>query len=261
MNTKIQKITFLGTGTSHGIPVIACDCAVCASTDPKDKRTRSSLLIELTNGKNILIDSSIDLRQQCLTNKIRHVEAVLFTHCHADHVFGLDDMRLFNWLQKEDIVCHASSEHCEELRRIFAYAFGGAVQQGGGLPQLDLRPIAGTFKVYGLPVIPFEVKHGISKVTAFRFENIAYITDCSFIPEENYELLKGLDILVLDALRHRKHPTHFNLEEAIAVARRIGAKQTYFTHIAHELGHEETNAKLPENMQLAYDGLALQIGF
>ena len=255
--TAVKKITFLGTGTSHGIPVIACDCPVCCSDDPRNKRLRTSLLIALDNGKNIIIDTSVDFRQQCLSHDIRHVDAVLFTHCHADHVFGLDDIRRFNQLQQAVIPCYAQAHVVKELRRIFGYAFGEALQMGGGLPSLELNTVGGPFEACGLAVIPLRVMHGVAKVTAFRFGNIAYVTDCSAIPEESIAQLTGLDVLILDALRERKHPTHFNLEEAIAMAQRLKARKTYFTHVAHQLDHEQTNRRLPEGMALAYDGLII----
>ena len=255
--STVKKITFLGTGTSYGIPIIACDCAVCASENPKNKRLRSSLLIELDSGKNILIDTSVDFRQQCLDNNVRHLEAILFTHCHADHVFGLDDVRQFNELQHESIPCYAESNVVKELRRVFGYAFGEAVQIGGGLPRLDLNIIEGPFEVLGLQIIPLTVKHGVVDVTAYRFGHIAYVTDCSFIPDESMAKLEGVEILILDALRQRKHSTHFNIEEAVDVSKSLGAKQTYFTHISHSLDHDETNLILPPGVELAYDGLTL----
>ena len=253
-----KKITFLGTGTSYGIPIIACDCKVCVSKNPKNTRLRSSLLIELDSGKNILIDTSVDFRQQCLNSNVLHLEAIMFTHCHADHVFGLDDVRQFNELQKEVIPCYAEENVVKELRRIFGYAFGEAVQRGGGLPRLELNSVEGPFDVLGLTVIPLTVKHGVVDVTAYRFDNIAYVTDCSYIPEESMSQLYGLDILILDALRQRKHSTHFNIEEALEVSKRLGAKQTYFTHISHSLEHDETNRMLPDGVELAYDGLVIE---
>jgi len=255
--STVKKITFLGTGTSHGIPVIACNCLVCKSENVNNRRSRASLLIELDNGQHILIDTSVDFRQQCLVNNIRHLEAILFTHCHADHVFGLDDVRRFNELQQDVIPCYAEANVVQELSRIFGYAFGEALQLGGGLPSLHLKTVDGPFEVLGLPIIPLKVKHGVADVTAYRFGNIAYITDCSFIPDESMEKLKGLDILILDALRQRKHSTHFNLEQALEASKLIGAKQTYFTHISHSLEHDETNRVLPDGIELAYDGLRL----
>ncbi|MFC1596107.1 MBL fold metallo-hydrolase [Candidatus Margulisiibacteriota bacterium] len=254
---SVRQIRFLGTGTSQGVPVIGCDCEVCRSENPRDKRTRTSLLLELQGGEQIIIDTSIDFRQQCLDNNIRWLDAVLITHCHADHVFGLDDVRRFNHIQQSSIPCYAESKPAEELKRIFNYVFGGAPQEGGGLPKLELKVIDGEFEVCGLKIIPLRVWHGVVEVTAFRINNIAYLTDCNRIPEESFEQLEGLDVLILDALRHRKHPTHFNLEEAVETAKRIGARRTYFTHIDHELGYDIVNSSLPEGMELAYDGLVV----
>ena len=259
MDNRIKQILFLGTGTSEGVPVIGCDCPVCVSDNPKNKRTRTSILLELSNGKNILIDTSIDLRQQCLTHQIRHIDAVLFTHCHADHVFGIDELRRFNKLQQAVIPCYAAPHTADEIKRIFQYIFGTAPQEGGGIPKLTLTDIAGAFECHGLPIMPIPLKHGRVEVTGFRFENIAYLTDCSAIPETSFELLKDVEILILDALRIRGHSTHFNLDQAIETAVRIGAPHTYFTHMAHDLEHEATNQQLPPRMRLAYDGEALTI--
>ncbi|MFH1429533.1 MAG: MBL fold metallo-hydrolase [Candidatus Margulisiibacteriota bacterium] len=255
--SEIKKVTFLGTGTSFGMPEINCDCRVCTSDNPKNTRSRCSILLELDNEKNIIVDTSIDFRQQCLKNKVKSIDAILITHCHADHVFGLDDTRKYHKLQKTEIPCYAEYNSAEELRRIFNYAFGAAKQTGGGVPGLDLKVIDGPFKACGLPIIPMTVMHGIVPITAFRLGNIAYVTDCSQIPEESYALLNGLDVLILDALRITPHPTHFNLEEAIEAAQRIGAKKTYFTHIAHQIEHEKVSRGLPDGIDLAYDGLVI----
>ena len=262
--TTVKKITFLGTGTSHGIPVIGCDCPVCRSKDPKDNRNRTSLLIEIQTNhnkypktKNIIIDTSTDLRQQCLQNNVRQLDAILFTHCHADHVFGLDDVRIFNKYQNSTIPCYAEKAVVEELKQVFKYIFEGAPQEGGGLPSLELNTISTDFQVQGLTIQPIRLMHGVVPITGYRFADIAYLTDCNSIPEESIAKLQGLDVLILDALRIRPHSTHFNLEQAVEVAKQIKAKQTYFTHIAHELPHAETNKQLPDGMQLAHDGLSI----
>jgi phosphoribosyl 1,2-cyclic phosphate phosphodiesterase len=251
-----MKMTFLGTGTSNGIPFIACDCPVCTSTNPKNKRLRSSILIT-HEGKNILIDASADYRQQALIHDIRDLEAILITHVHADHVFGLDEMRRYNQIYKKKISLYCEADADVELRRVFQYMYTHLKQLGGGVSQLENKIIepGESFFINGLPVTPIRIQHGILPIVGYRVGNIAYLTDCSFIPEESYKLLKDLDVLVVSALRDVKHPTHFSLEEAVAAAQRIGAKQTFFTHIAHSLEHETTNKKLPKNIQLAYDGL------
>ncbi|MBU0580784.1 MAG: MBL fold metallo-hydrolase [Candidatus Margulisbacteria bacterium] len=252
-----MKITFLGTGTSHGIPVIGCDCSVCTSQNPKDNRTRSSVLIT-HNKKNILIDASTDLRQQALRHKLKNINAVLCTHVHADHVFGMDDLRAFNERQNfEAIPYYAQKRDMEELKDIFHHIFEPVPQKGGGLPKIDLKEIKADhpFNLFGLNILPLKIMHGIVPILGYRIENFAYLTDCSEIPEDTLKQLNNLDILVLDALRHKPHPTHFNVEQAVAMAQKIGAKHTYFTHIAHNLDHEKTNKELPENIELAYDGL------
>lgn len=256
-----MKVTVLGSGTSHGVPSIGCDCAVCASTDPKDRRTRPSIYLE-TNRTRVLVDTSTDLRLQALAHNIRRVDAILFTHSHADHVMGLDDVRRFNQMQGGAISCYAGAETIANLRQMFGYVFNPPKQIGGGLPQLVLREIDGPFSIGDLDVVPVPVWHGKLPVLGFRVGSFAYLTDCNRIPEESWPLLTsdgGVRTLILDALRHRPHSTHFSLSEACDVARRLGADRTYFTHICHDLGHAATNAQLPAGMQLAYDGLVLTI--
>ncbi len=253
-NADEITVTLLGTGTSHGIPMIACDCAVCLSDDPRDKRTRPGIHIAYRNC-SILVDTPPELRLQCIANDIRRVDAVLFTHHHADHVVGIDDLRRFNWITKGTIPCFASPETAVELRRMFRYGFETDESYPSSAPRLDLHELdASPVEICGQRVIPIPLFHGRMPVLGFRFGTFAYCTDCSLIPENSFALLEGLDVLVLDALRRTPHPTHFNLEQAIAAAKRIGAKQTFFTHIAHELKHAETNEELPDSMALGYDG-------
>lgn len=253
-----MKLTFLGTGTSNGIPMIACGCPVCTSADPFNKRLRSSVVIT-HNDKNILIDASADFRQQALLYKITEVEAILITHTHADHVFGLDEMRCYNQRYQKTIplYCEASCER--EIKQTFRYMYTELLQLGGGVSQFTNKIIqpGESFEISGLKVIPIRIKHGILPIVGYRIGDIAYLTDCSEIPEDSYQYLQNLDVLVLSALRDRKHPTHFSLKEAVAEAEKIGAKRTYFTHIAHNLEHQATNTSLPKNIQLAYDGLQL----
>ena len=265
----------LGSGTSHGVPAIGCDCEVCRSTDPRDTRTRPSILIEIVPRpqdradisasafaaavRSILVDTSTDLRTQALANNVRRVDAILFTHTHADHVFGIDDVRRFNQMQKAAIPCFADAGTVASLRRMFAYIFEPPRQTGGGLPQLSTFPLAGPFSLGGLEIVPVPLFHGKLPVLGFRIGSFAYLTDCNRIPDESFALLDGVRILIIDALRHRPHSTHFSVDEAIASAARIGAARTYFTHISHDLGHAATSASLPAGVELAYDGLVLEI--
>jgi phosphoribosyl 1,2-cyclic phosphate phosphodiesterase len=253
------KVVFLGTGTSHGVPMIGCACAVCASTDPRDTRLRPSIYLHLDDDTRVLIDTSPDLRAQALAARIARVDAVLFTHAHADHIFGLDDVRRFNAISHQPVPCYGDGRTLDDLRRIFSYAFKAEAPRGGGVPDLRLWTIGGRFSLGRQEIVPVPVRHGPRMILAFRIGRFAYLTDCNAIPEASLALLEGVDVLVLDALRRRTHPTHFSLEEAVAAARRIGARQTYFTHICHDLGHAETCATLPAGMSLAHDGLTLDL--
>lgn len=232
--------------------MIACDCPVCASDDPRDKRTRPSILIEY-EGTSLLVDTSPELRLQCLANDVRRVDAVLYTHHHIDHIAGLDDLRRFNWVQDRALPCHGQPETLERLRAMFSYAFEDDPEYPSSKPRLNLVPIDGPFEIGGRLITPIPLLHGGMSVLGFRVGSFAYCTDVSEIPPASWPLLGGLDVLILDALRKRPHPTHFNLEQAVDHARRIGAGKTFFTHIAHELGHEATNRELPRGMALACD--------
>lgn len=247
-------ITVLGSGTSHGVPMIACDCPVCTSTDPRDKRTRPSVTVRY-NDAALLIDAGPELRLQCLANNIRRVDAVLFTHHHIDHIAGLDDIRRFNWIQKQVVPCYGRLDTLNRLQEMFAYAFDLKNDYPSATPRLSLHEIDGPFEIGGRTVTPIPLLHGRLPIFGFRIGDFAYCTDVSEIPASSWPMLEGLDVLMLDALRKRPHPTHFNLQQAVEHAGRIAARRTYFTHIAHELAHEETNRGLPEGMTLAYDGL------
>lgn len=246
----------LGTGTSVGVPSIGCDCDVCQSTDPHNKRTRCSVVLGLPEG-NLLIDTAPDLRQQLLREGIGVIHAVAFTHEHADHIFGLDDLRLFQFY-----LGHALPLYCEEsverrLRHSFDYAFVTREHtHEGAVPKLTFQRIAtDPFSVLGARVQPIRLLHGPHfEVLGFRVGNVAYCTDTNHIPGESLSQLEGLDTLILDALRPRPHVTHYSLDEAVAVAEELKPRRALFTHIAHELDHASTNASLPPNMQLAYDG-------
>jgi phosphoribosyl 1,2-cyclic phosphate phosphodiesterase len=252
------RITFLGTGTSHGVPMIGCDCDTCRSTDPRDNRLRPSILVE-TGNTTALVDAGPDLRAQALRHDIRRLDAILFTHGHADHILGIDDVRRFNALMKRPMPCYADDKTIEDIRDTFHYVFDGATPHGGGLPQLNLERVAGRFHVGDLEVQPVPVWHGRRPILGFRFGRFAYLTDCNRLADEAWPLLDGLDALALDALRDAPHPTHFSLDEAVETARRVGASRTYFTHMCHHLRHERTCARLPDGMTLAHDGLVVEM--
>jgi phosphoribosyl 1,2-cyclic phosphate phosphodiesterase len=251
------EVLFLGTGTSHGVPMIGCRCAVCSSRDPRDKRTRPSVVVTLDSGARLLIDTATDLRAQALAHGVERLDAVLYTHSHADHIFGFDEIRRFNHLTGRVLPIFADAETLADLRRTFAYAFDERTPKGGGLPQVEPVEVAGPFEVFGTTVVPVPIRHGDRTILGYRIGPFAYLTDCSGIPDESFALLGGLDIAVVGALRHRPHPTHFTLEQAVAAARRIAARRTFFTHMCHDLGHEATMALLPAGMALAHDGLTL----
>lgn len=251
------RLTILGSGTSHGVPMIACDCAVCTSPDPRDRRTRTSVLFSYDD-HHVLVDTGPELRVQCVANDVRRVDAILYTHHHADHVVGLDDVRRFNWLQRGPMPIYANGATLARLRQMFEYAFVDDPEYPSAKPALVTHDITGPIELYGRTITPIPYLHGRLPVLGFRVGDVAYCPDCSFMPDESRALLRGLDVLVLDALRRRPHPTHFNLDQALEEAGRIGAARTFFTHIAHELGHAETNAHLPRGVELAYDGLVLE---
>jgi phosphoribosyl 1,2-cyclic phosphate phosphodiesterase len=252
------QITFLGTGTSHGVPMIGCECGVCRSQDPRDRRSRPSLFVEPDDGGAILVDAGPDLRAQALAYGVNRVDAILFTHGHADHILGLDDVRRYNHIMRRPMACYADALTIDDIRRMFAYVFDPRAPKGGGLPQLELFTVAGAFSLGRQEVVPVPVMHGERPIFGLRFGGFAYLTDCSAIPEASWPLLRDLDVLVLDALRERPHPTHFSLNEAVEAARRAGAKRTYFTHMCHDLPHAATCARLPQGVELAYDGLRLR---
>jgi phosphoribosyl 1,2-cyclic phosphate phosphodiesterase len=256
-STAVDVIV-LGSGTSHGVPMIGCDCAVCTSDDPRDHRTRPSIFVRHA-GVHLLVDTSPELRIQCLACNVRRVDAVLFTHHHADHVVGIDDLRRFNWIMKRALRCYGSEATLAVLQRMFGYAFSPRTGDTTSRPVLDPIPIGERpFEVDQARIIPIPLRHGDMPVLGFRFGSFAYCTDCSYIPDASYALLEHLDVLMLDALRRTPHPTHFHLERAVETAARIAARRTYFTHIAHELGHRATNAELPDGMALAHDGLTFR---
>lgn len=251
-----MKVTFLGTGTSQGIPVITCNCAVCQSADHKNKRLRVSVLLEMGD-KTIVIDSGPDFRYQMLRANVKDLDAILYTHEHKDHVAGLDDIRPFNYLLKKNIDIYATTRVQDALKREFSYIF--ADTHYPGLPQIELHTITDQpFEIGNTTVIPLNIMHYKLPILGFRIHDFTYITDAKTISEETIEKVKGTKILVINALQHEEHISHFTLKEAIAFAQKIGAEMTYLTHISHNLGlHEEVEKELPENIKLAYDGLSL----
>jgi phosphoribosyl 1,2-cyclic phosphate phosphodiesterase len=255
-----MRITVLGSGTSQGVPVIACDCHVCKSTDPKDNRLRASILIE-EKGKNFVIDTGPDFRQQMLREDVQTLEAVIFTHEHKDHLAGLDDVRAFNFKENRDMNIFCTSEVEAALRREYSYVFNG--NKYPGIPQLQLNRIQNNVKFEVFPEIvfePIEVMHYKMPVLGFRIKNFAYITDAKTVNDKELDKLKGLDVLIVNALRIEEHISHFNLSEALDFIQKVQPKKAYLTHISHQLGtHTAVSNELPANISLAYDGLQISL--
>ena len=239
--------------------MIGCDCRTCHSEDPRDRRLRPSILVRADDGSTVLVDAGPDLRAQALEHRIARVDAIVFTHGHADHILGLDDVRRFNSIMGGPMRLFGDEVTLEEIQRMFGYAFDPSTPKGGGIPQLQLMPVSGPFTVGTIRVVPVPVLHGRRQILGLRFGNFAYLTDCSAIPDASWPLLEGVELAVVDALRHKPHPTHFSLAEAVEAARRIGARRTWFTHMCHDLPHAATNAGLPDGMALAYDGLQVHL--
>lgn len=258
------ELIFLGTGTSMGVPTLGCACAVCSSIDPRDKRLRPSVLLRWQNDgaeRTVVIDTTPDFRAQALSAGVRHVDAVFYTHSHADHILGFDDLRplSFEWFREQGpIPLYVTDETRATLKKIFDYTLAPEATYKNRA-RVILEPLGEHNVVHGVDFVPVPVFHGEMEITGYRIGNAAYLTDVSGIPEESFALLEGLDVLVLSALRHKPHYNHLTLEQAVQLAERINARQTYFTHIAHELGHAQTNALLPNGMELAYDGLRVQV--
>jgi phosphoribosyl 1,2-cyclic phosphate phosphodiesterase len=250
-------LTVLGSGTSMGVPTLGCTCAVCHSIDPHDRRTRPSIVIEYA-GKVILIDTSPDFHAQAVREGITRVDAVFYTHTHADHILGIDDLRPLSYYHKPaKMPLYARPDAAAFLRRMFSYIFD-ADYKYGSLPQLELRPIDGPVELFGATIEPVRVLHGETEIYGYRVGSAAYLTDHSEIPEASFHQLEGLDILFLDALRNKPHPTHSTVKNSLRIAERLKPKRAFFTHICHDLPHEATNATLPSNVRLAYDGMKLE---
>jgi phosphoribosyl 1,2-cyclic phosphate phosphodiesterase len=250
-----MKITILGSGTSTGVPMVGCACPVCTSRDPRDKRTRCSILIE-TDGRYILIDTSTDLRKQAIRERIPRIDAVLFTHSHADHIHGIDDLRGFHFIHKRIIPCYGTRETLDLIAGNFSYIFKG-MESDGYAPLLEPRIISGPFGLFGKTVIPVSLIHGTSRTTGYRVDAVAYLTDCSAIPDSSRALLGGLDLLIIDALRYTPHFTHFNIDAALEVVAQLKPKRTIFTHLTHEVSCRD-GERLPAGVELAYDGMVLR---
>jgi phosphoribosyl 1,2-cyclic phosphate phosphodiesterase len=251
----------LGTGTSNGVPMIGCHCEVCESTHPRNQRTRSGVLVQGPTG-NFLIDTPPELRIQMLRERIDLASAAIFTHAHADHLFGLDDLRIFSYYQQKEIPLYCESETERRIRKSFDYAFHDpyASRHFGAVPQFTVNNIeTEPFELMGLVVRPIRLWHGEMPVLGFRINNVAFCTDVSRIPEESWPLLDGLEFLILDALREKPHPTHFSLSQALDVVQKVAPRKTYLTHISHTLDYEATNARLPAGVELAYDGLRIPL--
>ena len=256
-----MKVTVLGSGTSHGVPMIGCDCTVCTSSDPKNTRLRPAILVTAPDGANLLVDTPPEMRLQMLQNHVRRLDGVLYTHSHADHIFGLDDVRVFNYRSGRAMPVYAEPDVLDDLRRIYEYIFV-PTQAGGGKPQVELSPLTPgvPLTLHGLEVRPLRVWHGRLPVLAFRFgPRFAYVTDVSEIPPETWPHLQDLDLLMLDAVRREPHSTHFHLAAALEAIAQLKPKRTLLTHLSHDYDHAATNATLPPGVELAYDGQVVEL--
>jgi phosphoribosyl 1,2-cyclic phosphate phosphodiesterase len=253
-------LTVLGSGTSMGVPTLGCDCKVCTSSDPRDNRLRPSVMLQY-DGRTILIDTTPDFRQQALREGIRRIDAILYTHAHADHIMGLDDVRPLNLRQRTHIPLYGSPDTLATIQRSFAYVFNSADAEST-IPKLSIHEVRldEPFDVFGLRIEPVLLHHGRGFVYGYLFGSAAYLTDHSDIPETTLARLHGLDVLFLDALRHKPHPTHTSLSRALQYVDELKPKRAYFTHISHDLPHEQTEKSFPDNARLAYDGLRIEIG-
>jgi phosphoribosyl 1,2-cyclic phosphate phosphodiesterase len=250
-----MDLLFLGTGTSFGIPMIGCKCAVCTSKNPKDRRSRPSALLQYA-GRNVLIDTAVELREQLLAADIGHVDAVLYTHAHADHIFGFDDLRAIG--RKGAVPLYADAGTAQTLRETFRYVFDGG-EAPSEVPKAKLNVVNGPFDLFGESVWPIELLHGKMPVLGYRVHDVAYLTDCSMIPDASLRMLGNLEVLVIDAVRFRPHPTHFSVDEALEVISILKPKRAFLTHLCHDIEHDAVSAMLPAGTELAYDGLRVTV--
>lgn len=251
------KLTILGSGTSTGVPVLGCHCAVCSSAVPENIRTRCSALLEW-NGYKVLVDTATDFRQQALREKIEQIDAVLFTHAHADHVHGIDDLRTFSLRSGDAIPIYAAKSVLERIQGLFSYIFSDE-SAPGYRPRLEINEITGTFDLFGLAVTPIPLVHGPGESFGYRVGKMAYVVDCSAIPKSSWRLLEGVEVMVIDALRFRKHDSHLSIAEAIDVARKLNVKKTLLTHLTHDVDYPKHSQGLPEGVEFAYDGQTLTL--
>ena len=249
-------LTVLGSGTSMGVPTIGCQCRVCHSDDPHDRRTRPSIMLEYAD-RCVLIDTTPDFRQQAIRERITRLDAIVYTHAHADHILGLDDVRPLSFRHPDRIPLYAHVSTAEGLQKIFRYIFDEDYKYGG-IARVKLNHINGRLELFGAQFEPISILHGDAEIHGYRFGSAAYLTDFSAIPEESMERLRGLDILFLDALRHKPHPTHSTVSNSVRLVEELRPRRAFFTHISHDLPHEETNRNLPEHVKLAHDGLKLE---
>lgn len=252
-----MNVIVLGCATSTGVPIIGCGCFVCTSSHPRNKRTRSSVFVR-AGEKNILIDTAPDLRLQALAHNITRLDAVLYTHSHADHTHGIDELRTYNFVNKMLIPCYGSPETVENIKTNFRYIFDGSYS-AGGKPKLQITPVTGEFDFQGTRIVPVEINHANWIIFGYRIGNMAYLTDCSGIPEESKKRLEGLDLLIIGALRYTPHPAHFSVDQAVEIIREINPKIAVFTHMGHELAYEELSARLPEGIMAGYDGMTFEL--
>ena len=257
MTRAVLKLTILGSGTSTGVPVLGCHCAVCRSNEPRNNRTRCSALFEW-DGHRVLIDTATDLRQQALREGIEQIDGVLYTHAHADHVHGIDDLRTFTLMSGRAIPVYASPGVAERIRRLFSYIFS-EVEAPGYRPRLQVNEVTGPFELFGQLVTPVPLVHGSGESLGYRVGNLAYVVDCSAIPEPSWSLLQGLEVLIIDALRFRGHESHFSVGEAIGVAERLRVPRTLLTHLTHDIDYPRHAADLPAGVEFAYDGQTLTV--
>lgn len=250
-------IKVLGCATSTGVPIVGCGCEVCTSKNPKNKRTRSSVLVQV-KGKNILIDSSTDLRMQALSNNFTKIDAVLYTHSHADHTHGIDDLRVFNFINKTEISCYSNQETIRNIRQNFSYIFDSS-NSTASRPKLIFRAVSGEFRYEGIKVIPVDINHAKWIINGYRIGSFAYLTDCSGIPEYSLEKLRDLDLLIIGALRYTPHPAHLSIDQAVEMIDIIKPKRAVFTHMGHEVEYESLNEYLPDNIEPAFDGLEIEL--